>query len=67
VDGDPNDQITIADLTYLVDFLMRGGPPSPCREEANVNGDGGEQIGVADLTYLVDFLFRGGPPPPPCP
>jgi len=55
----------IADLTYLVDYLFRGGPEPPCFEEGDVNGDG--SINVADLTYLVDFLFRGGPPPPPCP
>jgi len=59
--GGPN----VADLTYLVDYLFRGGPPPPCFEEGDVNGDG--SINVADLTYLVDYLFRGGPPPPPCP
>jgi len=55
----------IADLTFLVSFLFRGGPAPPCFEEGDVNGDGA--INIADLTYLVDFLFRGGPPPPPCP
>ncbi len=67
VDGDHGDQVNVADLTYLVDYLFRGGPPPPCTEEGNVNGDPGEQINVADLTYLVDYLFRGGPPPPACP
>jgi hypothetical protein len=66
VDGDPGDQTNVADLTYLVDFLFRGGPPPPCQEEGNVNGDPNEDVNVADLTYLVDFLFRGGPPPPGC-
>jgi hypothetical protein len=59
--GGPN----VADLTYLVDFLFRGGPAPQCFEEGDVNGDGG--INVADVTYLVDYLFRGGPPPPACP
>jgi len=58
------DGINIADLTYLVDYLFRSGPPPPCPEEGNVNGDNG--VNVADLTYLVDYLFRSGPPPPPC-
>ena len=61
--GGPN----VADLTYLVDYLFRGGPAPLCPEEGNVNGDLNEDINVADLTYLVDFLFRGGPPPPACP
>ncbi len=64
-DGDVGDQVNVADLTFLVDYLFRGGPAPPCFEEGDVNGDGA--INVADLTYLVDYLFRGGPPPAPCP
>ena len=55
----------VADLTFLVDFLFRGGPPPPCTEEGDVNGSSGNP-NVADLTFLVDYLFRSGPPPPPC-
>ncbi len=67
VDGDPNDQVNIADLTYLVDYLYRIGFPPPCLQEGNVDGNLLEEINVADLTYLVDYLFRGGWPPPICP
>ncbi len=65
----PGGEVDVADLSYLVDFLFRGGPPPPCTDEGNVDaltGPGGP-IDVADLSYLVDFLFRGGPPPPACP
>lgn len=67
VDGDPGEEINIADMVHLVDYLFRGGPGPLCLAEGNVDGDPGEHINVADLTYLVDYLFRGGPPPPPCP
>jgi len=66
-DVDGSGSIDIADLTYLVDYLFRGGPLPPCTEGGNVDGDAGNQINVGDLTYLVAYLFRGGPPPPPSP
>ncbi len=65
VDGFLNDDINVADLSYLVDYLFRGGPPPPSSEEADIDGDG--DINVVDLTYLVDYLFKGGPAPTPCP
>ncbi len=52
----------VADLTYLVDFLFKGGlpPPEPAAADTDGNGVGPD---VADLSYLVDYLFKGGPPP----
>lgn len=57
--------ITVSDLTYLVQYLFNSGQAPVCTDEANVNGVGG--ISVADLTYLVQFLFNGGAQPPICP
>jgi hypothetical protein len=66
VDNDPNDDVNVADLTYLVNFLFQGGPPPVCIPEANIDADPSDQVNVADLTYLVNFLFQGGLPPPLC-
>jgi len=63
VDG--NNGVNVADLTYLVDYLFKGGDSPPCPEEGNVDSTG--DINVADLTYLADYLFKGGTEPPPCP
>ncbi len=54
----------VADLTYLVAYLFRGGFGSPCPEEGDVDGSG--SINVAEVTYLVIYLFGGGPPPASC-
>jgi choice-of-anchor B domain-containing protein len=65
--GDVNSSstITVADLTFLVQYLFNAGAAPSCVDEANVNGVGG--ITVADLTYLVQFLFNAGAQPPACP
>lgn len=60
-DIDGNGSVDVADLTFLVDFLFRAGPPPPAMETANVDGDNG--VNVADLTFLVDYLFNGGSQP----
>ena len=51
----------IVDLTYLIDFIFRGGPaPNPlCRADLDCNGT---CANIVDLTYLIDFIFRGGLP-----
>lgn len=65
VNGDNNPLVDILDLTYLVDFIFRGGDEPSCPSEADLNQDG-ESAGILDLTFLVDFIFRGGIDPPDC-
>jgi hypothetical protein len=57
--------VNVVDVTFLVDYLFRGGPTPPCKEEADVNGNG--SINVVDLTSLVQYLFNNGPLPALCP
>ncbi|MCH7948504.1 MAG: hypothetical protein IIC66_11975 [candidate division Zixibacteria bacterium] len=64
VNGDGN-EADILDLTYLVDFIFRGGLAPPCPAEADTNSDD-TPANILDLTFLVDRIFRGGPAPGPC-
>ncbi len=64
-DADSDGAINVGDLTYLVDYIFRGGFSPPCPEEGDADGSG--SIDVADITYLVGYLFTGGPPPAGCP
>ncbi len=56
--------VNVSDLTYLVEYLFKGGPPPACQDEADVNAD--SALNVDDLTYLVSYLFKGGTAPEPC-
>ncbi len=53
---------SVDDLTFLIDYLFRNGPPPPYLEAADMNSSGAAPA-VDDITYLVGFLFLGGPPP----
>ncbi|MFH1687962.1 MAG: serine hydrolase [bacterium] len=66
MDGDPDDEINIADLVYLVNYMFSAGPEPPCITEVDVNGDSNGPD-IADLVYLVDYMFNGGPAPVPRP
>jgi len=66
VNGSPNGAVNVVDVTYLVNYLFKGGPPPiPVLIVGNVNCTPGPgfNVNVVDLTYLVNYLFRGGPIP----
>jgi hypothetical protein len=56
VNGD--NQITVSDLTYLVDFLFRGGPDPEPYLAGDLDCSG--FVNVSDVVKLVDYLFRAG-------
>ncbi len=62
--GDVNNDeiINIFDVTHLITFLYRDGPPPiPVVEAGNVNDDA--EVNIFDITYLISFLYLSGPAP----
>ena len=59
---DGSETPNILDLTFIVDFIFRGGPPPDIPAAADLDGSGGNP-NILDLTTLVDFIFRGGAQP----
>lgn len=64
ISGDVNadGEINLLDMTYLLNYLYKGGrPPVPFVEIGDINGSG--EINLLDVTYLLNYLFKGGPAP----
>ncbi len=64
-DADDNNQINVADLTFLVNYIFKGGDIVDCYEEGDVNADG--NILINDLVLMVNYVFKGGISPESCP
>lgn len=60
-DADGNLDINILDITYLISYLYKGGPPPEPLEAGDANGDG--PVNILDITYLINYLYKGGPDP----
>ncbi len=61
-DADFSGEISVSDLTYLVSYLFKSGPPPvPVEEAGDFSCD--SLVNVVDLTAMVSFLFGGGAPP----
>ena len=61
--GDANHSslVNIQDITYLINFLYKGGPIPSCYYEGDANGS--KIINIQDITYLINYLYKGGPAP----
>ena len=55
-------RLDLADPIYLINAMLRGGPPVACPIAADANGDG--SLGdVSDAIFIVMYLWLGGEPP----
>ncbi len=67
VDASPDNQVTMGDLTVLIDHLFISLEPLACDVEGNVDGSLDGQVTMGDLTILIDHLFISLSPLMPCP
>lgn len=63
-DVDGSFGVYVSDLTFMVNYIFKGGIAPVPNEAGDVNCD--YNVNVADLSYLVNFLFKGGAEPDPC-
>ena len=56
VNGDG--EVSIADVTALIDILLSGNADADTLSRAEVNGDG--EVSIGDVTALIDILLSGG-------
>ncbi len=60
-DTNNNGSISISDIVYLINYLLKGGPPPHYYITGDVNCDG--TVSISDVVYLINYLFKSGPPP----
>jgi hypothetical protein len=63
VPGDANNNglVNIQDITFLINYLYKSGPPPPIPGLADPNNSC--TINIQDITYLINYLYKGGPAP----
>jgi hypothetical protein len=61
--GDANGDktINILDITYLINYVYRGGPPPEPLASGDPNCN--SAINILDITFLINYLYKGGPAP----
>ncbi len=60
-DANGDSKVTVADVVYMINYLLKGGPTPVPLEKADTNCDG--TVNVSDAVYLINYLFKGGPLP----
>lgn len=60
-DADGSSTVNILDVTFVINYLYKGGPAPAPAEAGDANGN--STVNLLDVTYLINHLYKGGPPP----
>lgn len=60
-DADGSEAVNLLDITYMISYLYKGGPPPDPEESGDADGSGA--LNLLDITYLISYLYKGGPAP----
>jgi len=58
-DADGDYTVNILDVTSVINYLYKDGPPPIVMSRADVDGSG--MINILDVTYLINYLYKDGP------
>ena len=60
-DANGDKEVTIADVVYLINYLLKSGPVPDPLESGDADCD--SEVKIEDVVYLINYLFNSGPPP----
>jgi uncharacterized Ntn-hydrolase superfamily protein len=60
-DADNNGSINLLDVTHIINYLYKEGPPPTYDEAGDPDASGGTNL--LDVTYIINYLYKFGPAP----
>jgi Tol biopolymer transport system component len=60
-DADGNGKINLLDISYVINYLYRSGPPPNPMAAGDVNNSG--KVNLLDISYTINYLYRSGRKP----
>jgi hypothetical protein len=58
-DANNDDDISVGDPVFLINYIFKGGPFPAFFDCADVNND--DDVNVGDVVYMINYIFKGGP------
>jgi len=60
-DATQDDLVNLLDITFLINFKYKDGPPPAVMQAGDVNSD--TSVDLLDIIYLIRYKYKGGPDP----